>query len=222
MRKLPSDIKSRNPLPILLLYYAVGVAGLILPLTRDIFMKLTSLSLLLSLSLLFLYHPSYERKFWLTSLLIFLGGYLVEVLGVRTGLLFGAYQYGETLGWKVFHTPLIIGVNWLMLVYCTSYIAGRYVESIYFRSIVAASMMVVYDFAMEPAAIRLDMWSWDGGPVPLQNYLAWFIIAFALNYLAGRMGIIKGHNKVALPLFFIQMVFFILLDVWIVLGKLWV
>ena len=222
MRNLLSDIRSRNPLPLLLLYYGVGVAGLILPLTREIFMRLTSLSLLLSLGLLFLYHPTHERKFWLTSLLIFLGGYLVEVIGVRTGLLFGSYQYGETLGLKVFHTPLIIGVNWLMLVYCTSYIAGKYVESLYFRSIVAASLMVVYDFAMEPAAIRLDMWSWDGGPVPLQNYLAWFMIAFGLNYLAGRMGIIKGDNKVALPLFFIQMVFFILLDVWIVLEVLWV
>lgn len=222
MKNLLSNIKSRNPVPILLLYYAVGLTGLILPATRELFIKLTPFSLLLSLGILFLFHPSYGRMFWLTSLLIFLGGFLVEVAGVRTGLLFGAYQYGGTLGWKVFHTPLIIGVNWLMLVYCTNYISGTYVESLYFRSIVAAALMVVYDFTLEPVAIRLDMWSWAGGKVPLQNYLAWFFIAFGLNYLAGRMGIIQGRNKVALPLFFIQMIFFILLNVWILTGALWV
>ena len=207
---------------MVLVYYAVGLTGLILPATRELFIKLTPFSLLLSLGLLLLYHPSYQRRFWLSFVLIFLSGFLVEVAGVRTGLLFGTYQYGDTLGWKLFHTPLLIGVNWLMLVYCTGYIAGRFVESIYFRSIVAAALMVVYDFALEPAAIRLDMWSWEGGAVPLQNYLAWFFIAFGLNYLAGRMGIYQGHNKVATPLFFIQMVFFILLDVWILVGLLWV
>lgn len=222
MIRVLSHIRSRNPLPLLLVYYSVGLAGLILPATRDVFMKLTPLSLLLSLGLLLLYHPSYTWKFWLSSLLIFLGGVLVEVAGVRTGLLFGAYQYGETLGWKVFHTPLIIGVNWLMLIYCSSYLAGRYVESLYFRSIVAAAVMVVYDFALEPAAIRLDMWSWDGGAVPLQNYLAWFLFAFLLNYLAGRLKMLRGQNKVAVPLFFIQMAFFILLDVAILLEFLWV
>ena len=61
MKNLLSDIKSKNPVPILMLYYGVGVAGLILPLTREIFMRLTSLSLLLSLGLLFLYHPTHER-----------------------------------------------------------------------------------------------------------------------------------------------------------------
>lgn len=222
MRSWITLIRSKNPLPLLVVYYSVGLTGLILPATRDVFIQLTPFSLLLSLGLLLLYHPACPGKFWLSSLMIFLGGFLLEVAGVRTGLLFGTYQYGGTLGLKIFHTPLIIGVNWLMLVYCSGYIAARYVDTLYFRSIVAAALMVVYDFALEPAAIRLDMWSWEGGAVPLQNYLAWFFIAFLLNYLAGRTGMFRGQNKVAVPLFFIQMAFFILLDVAILLEFLWV
>jgi putative membrane protein len=109
----------------------------------------------------------------------------------------------------------MIGVNWFLLVYCSLSIVDRYIDTPYFRAVAAAALMVVYDFALEPAAIRLDMWSWAGGAVPLQNYLAWFIIAFLFNSLAGRLGVFDRENKLALPLFFIQMGFFIVLDLWI-------
>jgi putative membrane protein len=214
-------LRSKNLVPILIFYYLVGITGIIVPATRNLFIRLTPFSLLMSIFLLFLFHDNYKRRFWLASLLIFSIGFLVEVVGVKTGILFGAYQYGETLGLKLMHTPLLIGVNWLMLIYCATYIAGKYVEPLYYRSIVAATLMVVYDFALEPAAIRLDMWSWSGGAVPLQNYLAWFIIAFGLSYLAGRLHLVPRQNKLAFPLFFIQMLFFIMLDLWIVLGVLW-
>ena len=215
------QLRSKNLVPILVFYYLVGLTGIMVPATRGLFIRFTPFSLLMSIFLLFLFHDRYKLRFWLTSLLIFSIGFLVEAVGVKTGILFGAYQYGETLGLKLMHTPLLIGVNWLMLIYCTTYIAGKYVEPLYFRSIVAASLMVVYDFALEPAAIRLDMWSWEGGAVPLQNYLAWFMISFGLSYLAGRLHLVARQNKLAVPLFFIQMLFFIVLDLWIVVGVLW-
>jgi uncharacterized membrane protein len=112
-------------------------------------------------------------------------------------------------------------VNWLILVYCSTVIAGRFVEPLYFRSIVAGSMMVAYDFALEPAAIRLDMWRWTGNAVPLQNYLAWFVIAALLSYLAARFRLPNPNNKMAGPVYFIQLIFFITLDIWIVAERIW-
>ncbi len=214
-------LRSKNLVPILVFYYLVGLTGIIVPATRSLFIRVTPFSLLMSIFLLYLFHDRYNIRFWLTSLLIFSIGFLVEAVGVKTGILFGAYQYGEILGIKLMNTPLLIGVNWLMLIYCATYIAGKYVEPLYYRSIVAGTLMVVYDFVLEPAAIRLDMWSWAGGAVPLQNYLAWFIIAFVLSYLAGRLQLVARQNKLAFPLFFIQMLFFIVLDLWIVVGVLW-
>lgn len=222
MSLLVEKIRARNLVPILVLYYTVGVAGLVFPWSRDWFTRLIPVSLLLSLGLLFLFHGRTSARFWLTSLLIFALSLVIEITGVTTGLLFGEYQYGEALGLKVFHTPLMIGMNWLMLVYCSSVVAGRWIQPLYYRSLAAGTMMVVYDIALEPAAIRLDMWEWTQGAVPLQNYIAWFVIAVALNYLAGWLRLTPSSNKLAGPLFFIQLAFFIVLDILIVAERLWV
>jgi putative membrane protein len=222
MKSLLTFIRSRNIVPVLVIFYAVGVVGMIVPSTREMFKQLTPFTLLMTTILLFIYHENYSNRFWFTALGIFFAGFFLEVAGVKSGLLFGDYTYGATLGLKVFDTPLMIGVNWLMLVYCSNMIAGKFIDSLYFRSIVAASAMVVYDFALEPSAIYFDMWSWAGGPVPLQNYIAWFVIAFILNLIAGRFELVNRNNKFAVPLFFVQIMFFILLDIWIFVEKLWV
>jgi putative membrane protein len=201
--------------------FSVGIVGMVFPFSREFFKSLTPIILILSLALVYVFHSPYGSRFWLVSALIFLLGFFSEVIGVGTGLVFGSYQYGDTLGIKIFHTPLMIGINWLLLVYCSSYIAGRFVDSLYFRSIVSAALMVVYDFALEPSAIYLDMWSWEGNAVPLQNYLAWGIIAFGLNYLAGAFRFTAKENKMVIPVFFIQLVFFIVLDIWIFIEKAW-
>jgi uncharacterized membrane protein len=221
MKGVAAYISSKKLTQILVFYFAVGVAGLVIPASRELFMKAVPFTLLGSLIILLLHHGKFTSRTILAGLLIFAAGFGLEVIGVATGLLFGEYQYGATLGLKLFHTPLVIGVNWLILIYCSMVIAARFVEPLYFRAIVAGSMMVIYDIALEPVAIRLDMWSWSGGTVPLQSYLAWFVIAVVLGYLAGKMKLAKAENKLAAPLFFIQLAFFIALDLWIVAEKIW-
>jgi len=49
------------------------------------------------------------------SLLVFLIGFSVEGIGVATGVLSGSYSYGSAFGFKLFKTPIMIGVNWLFL-----------------------------------------------------------------------------------------------------------
>lgn len=221
MHRILKTIRSKNLVRFIIIYYAIGLVGMIIPATHEIFKDLTPFSLLLSIFLLYLCHDKFSTRFWLTSLLILVLGFLAEAVGVETGRIFGEYHYGDTLGPKLFHAPLVIGVNWLMLVYCSLYIVRRFIETSYFRAIVAAAMMVVFDFALEPSAIALDMWSWTEGAVPLQNYLAWFIIAFLFNSLADHLQLPARENKLAFPLFFVQMVFFIALDLWIFANKIW-
>ena len=206
---------------ILIVYYAVGIGGLVYPGTRNLFTGAIPFTLLVSTVLLFWYHGRFTRYAILGGILIFAVGFLVEAAGVSTGILFGEYHYGTALGLKVLDTPLLIGINWLFLVYCSSVIAGRFVEPLYFRSLVAGAMMVVFDFALEPSAMWLGMWHWQGGAVPLQNYLAWFILAVGLNYLAGAIRLPNKGNKLAGPLFFIQLAFFVVLDLWILVERTW-
>ena len=43
--------------------------------------------------------------------------------------------------------------------------------------------MVLLDIMIEPVAIELDFWQWEGGNIPLQNYLMWFIVALFMNWI---------------------------------------
>ena len=99
--------------------YMGGLVGIALPVHED-FVLLTPLNLLASLSLILWHHPKWDRPLSIFLLLCFFTGFLVELAGVQTGLIFGEYQYGEVLGWKIWGTPLIIGINWAMLVYASA------------------------------------------------------------------------------------------------------
>ncbi|MDF1572577.1 MAG: carotenoid biosynthesis protein [Bacteroidales bacterium] len=220
MKDIFNRIRNFNLAPWLVIFYSVGVAGMIIPQTRELFKAMVPLNLLLNVMLLLIYHGRLDMRFAWKALVIYSGGFIVEIAGVNTGLIFGSYEYGPTLGPQLFHTPLIIGVNWLMLVYASLVITSRFIEKRYFRVLVAAVLMVVYDFALEPAAIDLDMWDW-GGPVPMQNYIAWLVISLVLVWFADRTGFVNRENKIAAPLFFVQLGFFILLDIWMYAKVIW-
>jgi len=221
MRETLEKIRRFNLAPYLVIFYTVGVAGMIIPQTRELFKALVPLNLLMNVFLLLIYHGKIDPRFAWKALVIYSAGFVVELAGVNTGLIFGSYEYGPTLGPHLFHTPLMIGVNWFMLVYASLVITSKFIDHRYFRILIAAVLMVVYDFALEPSAIDLDMWDW-GGAVPMQNYVAWLVISFVLIWFADRSGLVNKGNKIAAPLFFVQMGFFILLDLWIVIRELWV
>ena len=71
-------------------------------------------------------------------------GYGVEVLGVASGVLFGEYNYGETLGWKLLDVPVVMGVNWLILSFSSLGIMGRLISNSYLKVIMASLVMVIF------------------------------------------------------------------------------
>lgn len=193
------------------IFYLVGIAGISFPASSSLFLKLVPLALLLSFAALLLLHPySFEPKTILVFGAIYLGGFIVEAVGVNTGLIFGHYQYGESLGPKIFQTPLMIGINWLLLVYLTSSL----LETSDFRPAVkivfASGMMLIYDLVLEQMAPVMDMWSWAGNQVPLQNYLAWFSLAVIFHVLIKTAGI-NTKNPLAWVILSCQFFFFLIL-----------
>ncbi len=194
------------------LYYLVGLVGLILPFTRDMFISLMPLTLLLSTAILLFFHGRWRSTDAIVLLFIALTGYLIEVLGVLTGHVFGIYWYGNALGFQLFNTPLIIGLNWMMLAYCVFAIMESAKLFWPLKALTAAILMVAYDFVMEPVAMQLDMWDWAGGVVPMQNYQAWFIISLVF-LSAMHLAKVKTNNRVAPWLFGVQFAFFVALNV---------
>jgi len=195
----------------LIIFYFVGIAGFIYAPAREFFSRLTPLALLLSAGFLIWFHqPEFTVKMLLIFGFIFIFSFLIEAIGVKTGLIFGSYIYGKGLGLKLLETPLIIGLNWLMLVYCTKIIAENISGNQTTRLFFASFLMVVYDFILEQAAPLLNMWSWADGKIPIQNYISWYLLAFLFHLLLQKTKT-DFSNKLAAPVFLIQFTFFVVL-----------
>lgn len=200
-------------LPKLIQFYAVGLLLFMLPFTRRLFMDITPLTILLVTGLVFYYHQTWNLKTLLYFIFVGVTGFLVEVIGVATGKIFGDYQYDVSLGPKLFETPLIIGLNWLFLIYATHSIAGYYTKKPVIKVFSASVLMVVYDLILELAAPCMQMWHFNTYYPPLKNFIAWFALSFI--FISGfELLKIKTNNKAANWIFYIQSGFFILITLY--------
>lgn len=195
---------------ILVVMYGVGLVGLHTS-QHDWFLAATPLTLVLSCGLMLLNHRVWNAGFAALMALIAVAGYLIEVLGVKTGMVFGEYAYGQVLGPMLWDTPLVIGLNWLLLVYATGNLAVRLNLPKVLQAGIAALGMTLLDVMIEPVAMRLGFWSWGWGTVPLQNYLAWFLAGFLLLLAFVNL---RNHrpNPLALAVLVLQVVFFGILN----------
>jgi putative membrane protein len=192
----------------LAIFHEIGLIGLHLDFTRELFQQLIPLNLLLSVGVLAYFHRTWTSNFGIFIFIIFWAGYLVELLGTKTGVIFGEYAYGASLGPKIAGVPPMIGVNWILLVYITGITSQKLSSNLWFRATLGALFMVLLDMLIEPMAIRYDMWTWQGGSIPLQNYFAWFAISWGMQYGFHTLHQEKT-NPVAYPLYLIQLVFFL-------------
>lgn len=198
----------------IVMFHLVGLYGFLNSDLEQLFIALVPFHLLLMLSLLVISTNDFSVNIRIFALIVYLAGFFIEVIGVNTGLIFGSYTYGEALGFKLFSTPLLIGVNWLILVYCTGVFLEQFkIKSSFIFSLVGALILLSLDFLIEPIAIRFDYWSWAGGKIPLQNYLGWYLFSFLLFWIFRGLDFQK-QNKAAIVLLFAQAGFFLVLNFW--------
>lgn len=187
--------------------YVAGVIGLNLEVSTELFKFLTPFNLLFSAFVLLYFHVDKNKAFAFFTISTLMIGYWIEVLGINTGLIFGKYQYITTLGFEVFNVPLMIGVNWLIVAYCSGHILNKLAVPKILKVALAAVLMTAFDYLVEPIAIRLDMWNWFGEVPPLSNYLGWFFTSFVIQ-LIYFYAPFKKENPVAIWLFALQTLFF--------------
>ena len=112
---------------------------------------------------------------------VYLIGMIAEIIGTKTGILFGNYSYGNNLGPKIIGVPPLIGINWIVLTFLTATIARRVIHFKWLSIICGALLMVGLDFFIEPIAPIFDFWSWDEGVAPLKNFIHWFIVSLLMQ-----------------------------------------
>ncbi|QCR23951.1 carotenoid biosynthesis protein [Pontibacter sp. SGAir0037] len=193
---------------VLVIFHAVGLWGLAFSGNAAYFQSLTPLNLLLTNAILFSLHKQWNLSFIVFAIVTAVTGFMAEVVGVHTALLFGYYTYGEALGTKLWEVPLLIGLNWLMLVYTTGHISNYTRWHWLAKCILGAALMVLLDYFIEPVAVKFDFWSWTNNQIPVTNFTGWFGIAFLLQICFQKANFQKG-NKIAPVVFFIQAFFFI-------------
>lgn len=198
-------------------FFLIGAIGHGVPLLYPYMLILTPF-ILLFFGILCAYTLTAEQgwKFliWLSA--VFLTSFFLEVLGVSTGLIFGNYNYGSVLGMHVLGVPPIIGFNWVFVIAGFSRLVRRspFVNTAVPAALAAALLCVFFDIILEPLAVQLNYWSWDPvrfhvQGIPLQNYAAWFVIAFFSSLFLYRLPK-PGSSRFCEFYVGIQTVFFIL------------
>src|SRR5947207_2270136 len=125
---------------ILILFYLVGLLGIVWDPAH--FVRLTPINLMLSTGLLFFFYPGKDKLFYFNLFLIFTAAFILEWMGCNTGLIFGPYHYGNALGIKLASTPIIIGLNWLIVAYSSLYFADRLAKRIRMKMNAASAALM--------------------------------------------------------------------------------
>lgn len=142
-----------------------------------------SLSLLLAGLIVIIgaeYAPDLARLIAIASL-----GFLLEVLGVRLAVPFGAYTYTGALRPQLFDVPLVIAFAWMVLIaYVKQMLLGLKL-SFWLELVIASTWMTAIDLLIDPLAVnKLGYWQWMGSGsyygVPLNNFAGWFLASLII------------------------------------------
>ena len=191
--------------------YAVGAVGLSIPEYQDFFLMLTPAQLLVSLALILGFHRGWNDVFPIFATAAFWIGFGAELIGIHTGYIFGDYVYGDALGPKLWEVPIVIGVNWFLLVYLTGSVFYKVTDNDFYAALLGATAMTAFDYIMEPVATALDFWYWKFDIIPAGNYLSWFAVAFLIHYIF-RKGNFEKSNPLAAFMLIAMILFFGILN----------
>lgn len=209
---------------IAVFFHAVGLVGIILDF--EFVPPLTPYNLLLTFFLLVWSRRYRESEFYKFLFLSFLIGWIAECIGVNTGILFGEYHYSDILGLKIAGVPVLIGINWFIVMYSSGAAAewmvkvfegGTMKVKLLSRTslvvLLGGTLAVVLDWLMEPVCVMLGYWEWhDGGSIPVSNYQSWFMVSCVLIAFFRLLSFDKS-NKFPARLYFLLILFFSLIRI---------
>lgn len=217
--RIPSPYLHMLPLYVsvflAVLVHVAGAIGMSF-FNKELFVAFTPVNLLLMLLLLLWNEAGISKNFIIAFVAASLTGLISELIGVHTGLLFGNYVYGTVLGGKIWGVPILMSLNWFCIVYCSHVVTLRFFKRIvnnpFYTAIVAGLLATLFDWVMEPVAVKLGFWQWEDGIIPVYNFFCWWAIATFVSYLFFLLRI-KQDNVFASILFFVQFIFFLLLRI---------
>jgi len=190
----------------------------ILPLTYKIIINLSEIFYFLMSMVILAFIIKNNRKklttFFLCVIPAIFGIYILQVISVNNNSIFGSFGYGSTFKHQIAGVPIIISLFWVVLIISALSLASKITRNAILRILYASLLLVILDFLMEPVAMKLDYWQWEGKTVPLQNYATWFIISFLITSVFAIVRM-EPRSLVSRTFFLILIAFFALLNIFL-------
>jgi len=139
----------------------------------------------------------WRRALFLVSLTV-AASLLAESVGVLTAVVYGRYYYTTVLGPRFLGlVPYVVPMVWFALVYPSYVVAewlvpGRWVGPQRHMAVagLGATAVTAVDVALDPVMVEAGAWVWQVRGIffgiPVQNYLGWWLTAFAILGLCRR------------------------------------
>lgn len=194
---------------LMLFFNVTGSIALFIPALETTVLTLTPFNLLVTFFIFYWANNDFSINLIKTVIVVFFIGLFIEILGVNFKVIFGEYSYGETLGFKILNTPIIIGLNWLSLSLACFGIASYIFKPKYLVVLGASFLMVFVDYIIEPIAMALDFWSWNDDTVPVQNYVSWFLVSIIIQFIIFQSKV-RLNFKICFALLFSQVLFMLI------------
>ena len=128
--------------------------------------------------------------------LCFVVGNVFENLSILTGFPFGHYHFTGVMGPKLLQVPVLLACAYVGMGYLSWTLAGLILgraediarSRVLTQPLIAAFLMVVWDFSMDPAWANIaKAWIWhQGGPyfgVPVSNFFGWYLTTYSIYQL---------------------------------------
>ena len=207
---IPINSTSKVSVFAIWLFHVCGMIGISYG-NKDLFLSFTPVNLIISFFLLFVNQIQITQREILSVFTIFLIGMICEILGVNFGYIFGDYVYLDNLGTKVLGVPILIGINWVILTFITGSISSYIFKNLKISILFGAIFMILLDLIIEPVAPLLGFWIFDLPSVPLQNYVGWFLIGLATQYIYQKF-VVNKEIPFSANLLLANIVFFTFLN----------
>lgn len=194
---------------VLVVMFPVGLFLMLAGDTWKQYLWTTNIFLALQAAVTFIYlmGASEKKSAGIIAFTILILAFVIELVGVKTGLPFGSYSYTKMLEPALFGVPLAITLSWFTIA-VNAYLVARFFVSgskKIFILVVSAVIILAIDFLLEPFASSINgYWVWNTGNIPVQNYISWFVTGIVFAYLLDRFilwnrNIFLNMNFIAIP-----------------------
>ena len=159
---------SRGPGPLVTgLAWALALVAIALqiafPLVPDSSRASLAIAIVLSFFAASVVHASARHGilgFLLVGFVVPAIGLAAEAVGVHTGLPFGDYTYGDSLGMQLFHVPAVVPLAWAMMAYPTYVAASTLTRSRWWTALIGGWSLMAWDLFLDPMMVNLGGWKW--------------------------------------------------------------